>query len=66
MQRLAVTPVFRTVAVVGFPVHTVLRELRAQLASREAVVLSAPPGSGKTVGCRIQFEAKVLAAQRWR
>jgi len=30
------------------PIHEILPELRAQLASREAVVLSAPPGSGKT------------------
>ncbi len=30
------------------PIHEVLPELRAQLANHEAVVLSAPPGSGKT------------------
>ena len=30
------------------PIHEILPQLRAQLASREAVVLSAPPGSGKT------------------
>jgi len=30
------------------PIHEVLPELRVQLASHEAVVLSAPPGSGKT------------------
>ena len=30
------------------PIHEILPELQAQLASRKAVVLSAPPGSGKT------------------
>lgn len=30
------------------PIHDILPELRAQLAGREAVLLSAPPGSGKT------------------
>ncbi|MFA7348048.1 MAG: hypothetical protein WCZ86_09835 [Desulfurivibrionaceae bacterium] len=30
------------------PIHAILPELRAQLAGHEAVVLSAPPGSGKT------------------
>ena len=30
------------------PIHEILADLRAQLASHEAVILSAPPGSGKT------------------
>lgn len=30
------------------PIHKILPELRGHLASREAVILSAPPGSGKT------------------
>jgi len=30
------------------PIHEILPELLVQLASREAVILSAPPGSGKT------------------
>ena len=30
------------------PIHSVLPELRSQLAGHEAMVLSAPPGSGKT------------------
>ena len=34
--------------VLKLPIHEILPQLRAQLASREAVVLSAPPGSGKT------------------
>ena len=33
---------------INLPIHDVLPELRAQLAGHEAVVLSAPPGSGKT------------------
>ena len=36
------------VPISNLPIHEILPELRAQLASREAVVLSAPPGSGKT------------------
>ncbi|MBU1986600.1 MAG: DEAD/DEAH box helicase, partial [Proteobacteria bacterium] len=36
------------VSVIKLPIHEILPDLRAQLASREAVVLSAPPGSGKT------------------
>ena len=33
---------------VNLPIYEVLPELRVQLASRKAIVLSAPPGSGKT------------------
>ena len=36
------------VPISNLPIHEILPELRAQLANREAVVLSAPPGSGKT------------------
>ena len=32
----------------SLPIHEILPQLRAQLADRAAVVLSAPPGSGKT------------------
>jgi len=32
----------------ALPIEEVLPELRAQLASRRAVVLQAPPGAGKT------------------
>ncbi len=33
---------------IKLPIYDILPELRAQLVSREAVILSAPPGSGKT------------------
>ncbi|MCX5865185.1 MAG: ATP-dependent helicase HrpB [Deltaproteobacteria bacterium] len=33
---------------ITLPIHEILPELRAKLINREAVVLSAPPGSGKT------------------
>ncbi|HIJ90347.1 MAG: ATP-dependent helicase HrpB [Desulfobulbaceae bacterium] len=33
---------------IKLPIHEVLPELRAQLSCHEAVILSAPPGSGKT------------------
>ncbi|MBU1405957.1 MAG: ATP-dependent helicase HrpB [Proteobacteria bacterium] len=35
-------------APISLPIHDILPELRTRLTSREAVVLSAPPGSGKT------------------
>ncbi len=43
-----VASTIKKTAQITLPIHEVLLELRAQLASREAVVLSAPPGSGKT------------------
>jgi ATP-dependent helicase HrpB len=36
------------VPITKLPIHEILPQLRAQLACREAVILSAPPGSGKT------------------
>lgn len=36
------------ISIINLPIHEILPELRAQLANHEAVVLSAPPGSGKT------------------
>ncbi|MDO8945772.1 MAG: ATP-dependent helicase HrpB [Desulfocapsaceae bacterium] len=33
---------------IKLPIHDILPDLRVQLTSREAVILSAPPGSGKT------------------
>ena len=44
MQKLSSKGLF----ISKLPIHEILPELRAQMASREAVVLSAPPGSGKT------------------
>ncbi|MFA6283871.1 MAG: ATP-dependent helicase HrpB [Desulfurivibrionaceae bacterium] len=46
------------------PIHAVLPELRAQLASREAVVLSAPPGSGKTTVAPLALLAEPWLAGR--
>lgn len=46
------------------PIHEILPELRAQLASREAVVLSAPPGSGKTTVAPLALLAEPWLAGR--
>ncbi len=44
----AATAIPYGVPISTLPIHEILPTLRTQLASREAVVLSAPPGSGKT------------------
>jgi ATP-dependent helicase HrpB len=46
------------------PIHAVLPELRAQLAGHEAVVLSAPPGSGKTTVAPLALLAEPWLAGR--
>ncbi|MFA7348044.1 MAG: ATP-dependent helicase HrpB [Desulfurivibrionaceae bacterium] len=46
------------------PIHEVLPELRAQLANHEAVVLSAPPGSGKTTVAPLALLAEPWLAGR--
>ena len=49
---------------IKLPIHEILPELRAQLASREAVVLSAPPGSGKTTVAPLALLAEPWLAGR--
>ena len=49
---------------IKFPIHEVLPELRAQLGSRQAVVLSAPPGSGKTTVAPLALLDEVWLAGR--
>ncbi len=49
---------------IKLPIHAILPELRAQLASREAVVLSAPPGSGKTTVAPLALLAEPWLAGR--
>jgi len=46
------------------PIHEILPELRAQLAVREAVVLSAPPGSGKTTAAPLALLSEPWLAGR--
>ncbi|MCX5876168.1 MAG: ATP-dependent helicase HrpB [Deltaproteobacteria bacterium] len=50
--------------IITLPIHEVLPELRAQLASHEAVVLSAPPGSGKTTVAPLALLAEPWLAGR--
>jgi len=49
---------------ISLPIYEVLPQLRAQLASREAVVLSAPPGSGKTTVVPLALLAEPWLAGR--
>ena len=52
------------ISMIKLPIHAILPELRAQLASREAVVLSAPPGSGKTTVAPLALLAEPWLAGR--
>ncbi len=49
---------------IKLPIHEILPELRAQLAEREAVVLSAPTGSGKTTVVPLALLAEPWLAGR--
>jgi ATP-dependent helicase HrpB len=49
---------------IKLPIHEILPELQAQLASCEAVILSAPPGSGKTTVAPLALLAEPWLAGR--